>query len=184
MALDVRRGDLTVGVAGCGIMGRGIAQVAAAAGCRVILLDDREGVAAQSRSLAADTFAKLAARGKMPEGKAREAAANPTIFYDNGQPRTIRQVYKALVAQHEGPAALDPGYAVQQMMAGQQQPTVSPNQVVVTYPVPLAPILGTGGNKYPLEALKTAGIDMTKPEAMDRAFKVLEGFVDRLEKLI
>ena len=76
MALDVRRGDLTVGVAGCGIMGRGIAQVAAAAGCRVILLDDREGVAAQSRSLAADTFAKLAARGKMPEGKAREAAAN------------------------------------------------------------------------------------------------------------
>ena len=44
--------------------------------------------------------------------------------------------------------------------------------------------LGTGGSKYPLEALKTAGIDMTKPEAMDRAFKVLEGFVDRLEKLI
>ncbi len=80
----------------------------------------------------------------------REAAANPTIFYDNGQPRTIRQVYKALVSQHEGPSALDPGYAVQQMMAGQQQPTVSPNQVAVTYPVPLAPVLRAGGNSRPV----------------------------------
>jgi oligoendopeptidase F len=44
--------------------------------------------------------------------------------------------------------------------------------------------LGTGGSKYPLVALKQAGIDMSKPEPMDRAFKVLEGFVDRLEKLV
>ena len=49
----------------------------------------------------------------------REAAANRTIFYDHGTPRTIRQVYKALVAQHEGPAGLHPGYAVQQMVASQ-----------------------------------------------------------------
>jgi hypothetical protein len=31
----------------------------------------------------------------------RQAQANRTIFYDNGQPRTIRQVYRALVSQHE-----------------------------------------------------------------------------------
>jgi len=50
----------------------------------------------------------------------REAAANRAIFYDHGQPRTIRQVYKALVAQHDGPSSLHPGFAVQQMLAAQQ----------------------------------------------------------------
>ena len=50
----------------------------------------------------------------------RQAAANKTIFYDHGTPRTIRQVYKALIAQHEGGAHLNAGYAVQQLLA--QQP--------------------------------------------------------------
>lgn len=44
--------------------------------------------------------------------------------------------------------------------------------------------LRAGGSMYPIDALQMAGIDMTKPEPMDRAFKVLEGFVDRLEKLV
>jgi oligoendopeptidase F len=37
---------------------------------------------------------------------------------------------------------------------------------------------------YPIDALQMAGIDMTRPEPMDRAFKVLEGFVDRLDRLV
>lgn len=44
--------------------------------------------------------------------------------------------------------------------------------------------LKAGGSMYVLDALKMAGVDMTQPEPMDRAFKVLEGFVDRLEKLV
>lgn len=44
--------------------------------------------------------------------------------------------------------------------------------------------LKAGSSMYPIEALNMAGIDMTTPEPMDRAFKVLEGFVDRLEKLV
>lgn len=47
-----------------------------------------------------------------------------------------------------------------------------------------ARFLRSGGALYPLEALKLAGIDMTTPAPMDRAFKVMEGFVDRLEKLV
>jgi hypothetical protein len=52
------------------------------------------------------------------------AKANPEIFYANGQPRTIRQVYKALVAQHDGivaaplPADPDPKFVTQQIAAG------------------------------------------------------------------
>ncbi len=44
--------------------------------------------------------------------------------------------------------------------------------------------LAAGGSRYPLDALALAGIDMTTPAAMDRAFGVMAGFVDRLERLI
>lgn len=44
--------------------------------------------------------------------------------------------------------------------------------------------LSAGSSCYPLDALALAGIDMTTPEAMDRAFAVMAGFVDRLEGLI
>ncbi|MBX0327241.1 oligoendopeptidase F [Oscillochloris sp. ZM17-4] len=44
--------------------------------------------------------------------------------------------------------------------------------------------LSAGGSRYPLDALALAGIDMTSPAAMDRAFGVMAGFVDRLEGLI
>ena len=67
-----------------------------------------------------------------------EAAANRTIFYDHGTPRTIRQVYKALVAQHEGPASLHPGYAVQQMMAAQQPG--DPQQAAAAQQIAVPPV--------------------------------------------
>lgn len=44
--------------------------------------------------------------------------------------------------------------------------------------------LKAGSSLYPLDALKLAGVDMTSPEPMDRAFSVLETFVDRLEQLL
>jgi oligoendopeptidase F len=43
--------------------------------------------------------------------------------------------------------------------------------------------LKAGSSLYPLDALKLAGIDMTSSEPMDRAFKVLEGFVNRLDQM-
>jgi hypothetical protein len=79
----------------------------------------------------------------------KAAAANPNIFYDHGQPRTIREVYKALVAGHSGAATLDPGFAAQQMAGGGQ---AVPGQVAVSYPVPLAPLESAGGNSRPVTA--------------------------------
>jgi oligoendopeptidase F len=43
--------------------------------------------------------------------------------------------------------------------------------------------LSAGNALYALDALKLAGIDMTSPAPMDRAFAVLEGFIARLEAL-
>lgn len=44
--------------------------------------------------------------------------------------------------------------------------------------------LRVGGSRYPLETLQLAGVDMRSPEPMDRAFAVLERFVNRLERLL
>jgi 3-hydroxybutyryl-CoA dehydrogenase len=52
-------------VVGAGIMGAGIAQVAAQAGHKVMLFDAREGAAAQARDKLGQTLSSLAAKGKL-----------------------------------------------------------------------------------------------------------------------
>ena len=45
----------------------------------------------------------------------RQARANPTIFYDDGHARTIREVYLSLVSKHTG--AVDTRFGAQQLAA-------------------------------------------------------------------
>ncbi|MCJ7694211.1 MAG: oligoendopeptidase F [Anaerolineaceae bacterium] len=44
--------------------------------------------------------------------------------------------------------------------------------------------LGTGGSLFPLDALKRAGVDMTQPEPVEKAFAYLSSVVDRFECLV
>ena len=44
--------------------------------------------------------------------------------------------------------------------------------------------LKSGGSRYPLEALKMAGVDLTTPEPVSAAFNVLTNLVNRLETLV
>ena len=44
--------------------------------------------------------------------------------------------------------------------------------------------LQAGGSMYPLDALEMAGVDLNTPEAVEIAFGVLSGLVDRLEQLV
>jgi oligoendopeptidase F len=43
--------------------------------------------------------------------------------------------------------------------------------------------LKAGASAYPLEVLRRAGVDLSRPEPIERAFQVMEQYVDRLEKL-
>ncbi len=43
--------------------------------------------------------------------------------------------------------------------------------------------LRLGGSMYPLDSLKLAGVDLTSPEPVEKAFSVLAGLVDRLEQV-
>jgi oligoendopeptidase F len=44
--------------------------------------------------------------------------------------------------------------------------------------------LRAGGSRYPLDALRQAGVDLCSPEPVDAAFAVLAGYVERLEQLL
>ncbi|MDT3735509.1 MAG: 3-hydroxyacyl-CoA dehydrogenase [Denitratisoma sp.] len=75
MKPDIDSPDLTLGIAGAGAMGRGIAQIAAQAGIRVLLFDLAPGAAAAAQQTIASTLSGLAAKGKIAREAADAAAA-------------------------------------------------------------------------------------------------------------
>lgn len=44
--------------------------------------------------------------------------------------------------------------------------------------------LSAGSSRYPLDALREAGVDLTSPAPVDSAFKVMESYIERLEQLV
>src|SRR5436190_18986110 len=74
MAFELRS-DTTVFVVGAGIMGAGIAQVAAQAGHRVRLYDTRDGAAKAACAKLAATLDGLAAKGKLEGAQAKTIAS-------------------------------------------------------------------------------------------------------------
>ena len=71
MTIDLRAAPVLV--VGAGLMGAGIAQVAALAGHPVLLHDARAGAAAQAKARLMATFEGLVAKGRLDPGQARAA---------------------------------------------------------------------------------------------------------------
>jgi 3-hydroxybutyryl-CoA dehydrogenase len=67
MTREIKR----MAVVGAGVMGTGIAQIAAQAGVEVLLFDNREGAAEAARANLGQTLDKLVAKGKVPGSDAQ-----------------------------------------------------------------------------------------------------------------
>ncbi len=67
MALDPNEPNLAVGVVGAGTMGRGIAQVAAVGGMRVLLFDSRAQAAVEARGFIQHMLWRAAEKGRLAE---------------------------------------------------------------------------------------------------------------------
>ncbi|MCZ7655099.1 MAG: 3-hydroxyacyl-CoA dehydrogenase NAD-binding domain-containing protein [Rhodocyclaceae bacterium] len=78
MKPEIHSPNLTLGIVGAGAMGRGIAQIAAQAGIRVLLFDLQPGAAVAARDAIAATLSGLAAKGKIDQAAADAATANIT----------------------------------------------------------------------------------------------------------
>src|SRR3989442_659270 len=79
MPLDVSRPDLSLAVIGTGVMGRGIAQIAAQAGIRALLHDSRPGAAREAKDSISAQLARLAEKGRLERDAVARAQANLVI---------------------------------------------------------------------------------------------------------
>jgi 3-hydroxybutyryl-CoA dehydrogenase len=91
----------TVAIFGAGAMGSGIAQIAAQAGHRVQLFDARFNAAEEAQRRIADTFAALAAKGRLSEAEAKSAAARIDAIHALGDVTSAKLVIEAIVEDLE-----------------------------------------------------------------------------------
>src|SRR6266704_2172211 len=79
MPIDVSRPDLTLAVIGTGVMGRGIAQIAAQAGIRTLLHDSRPGAAREAKDTLLQQLSRLAEKGRLDRDAVARAEASLVI---------------------------------------------------------------------------------------------------------
>ena len=84
-------------VVGAGIMGAGIAQVAAQAGHSVLLFDTRDGAAAQAKDKLAKTLEGLAARGKLSTEAVAQTLSRITAITSLEEAADVGLVVEAIV---------------------------------------------------------------------------------------
>jgi 3-hydroxybutyryl-CoA dehydrogenase len=75
MGFDANKPGLIAGIVGTGVMGRGIAQVAAEGGMTVLLADARLEAVAEAQKFCADMIGRKAAKGQIPEAQAQQVIA-------------------------------------------------------------------------------------------------------------
>ncbi len=121
MALDVQRPDLTIAVIGCGVMGQGIAQVAAQAGCRVLMFDAKGGAAGAAKDAIAGALSRLVERGKLNQAQVTAAL---DLLQPVGQLAdvataqiAIEAIVESLAAKHALLRALEPVVAADCLIA-------------------------------------------------------------------
>ncbi|MFC6671569.1 3-hydroxyacyl-CoA dehydrogenase [Marinobacterium aestuariivivens] len=67
MTFDPNSPRLRLGIVGCGAMGRGIAQIAAAAGLEVLLCDSRDGAAEEAHAFVVQMLERAVAKGRLQQ---------------------------------------------------------------------------------------------------------------------
>jgi 3-hydroxybutyryl-CoA dehydrogenase len=87
----------TVAIIGAGAMGAGIAQIAALAGHRVLLFDNRMQAADNAKAQLGETFSRLAARGKLTADAAAAASARIMPVHALGDCVNATLVIEAIV---------------------------------------------------------------------------------------
>jgi 3-hydroxybutyryl-CoA dehydrogenase len=97
MPFDPNAADLVVGVVGTGTMGRGIMQVAAQGGMRVVAFDEKPGAAQAARDYIAKMLAGLAEKGRLPPGEAEAATGRITVARDLAELGKANVIVEAVI---------------------------------------------------------------------------------------
>jgi 3-hydroxybutyryl-CoA dehydrogenase len=104
--LDVARPDLTLGIVGAGLMGRGIAQIAAQAGVRVLLHDARPEAVDEARAFVRQALSRLVAKGKLAAAEVEATMARIGVAASLEALTPCHLVIEAIVEQLEAKQTL------------------------------------------------------------------------------
>jgi 3-hydroxybutyryl-CoA dehydrogenase len=149
-------------VVGAGIMGAGIAQVAAQAGHRVHLFDAREGAAAQAKSKLASTLDGLVTKGKLAADAASATVARIEPIAALGDAADVRLVVEAIFEDLEAKRAL----------FGQLESIVGADCVLATNTSSISVTALANGLKHPG---RLAGMHFFNPVPLMKLVEVVSG---------
>ena len=103
---DPHSESLTLAVIGAGVMGQGIAQIAAQAGVAVRLYDSFDGVAQHAHATLAGTFGKLVERARFTPAQAQAAMARVSVATSLQELADADVVVEAIIEKLEAKQAL------------------------------------------------------------------------------
>jgi 3-hydroxybutyryl-CoA dehydrogenase len=164
MAIDARRPDLTVGVIGTGAMGRGIVQVAAAGGMRVMMTDSRPGAAQEARDFIGRMLDRAAEKGGMTKDEAVAAVERIAIVGSPADMKPCHVVIEAIVENLEAKQAL----------FGELEKVLAPDCILASNTSSLSVTTIASKMKTPQ---RFAGFHFFNPVPLMRLVEVIEGLL-------
>lgn len=166
MALDATKPDLVVGVVGTGAMGRGIVQVSAQGGMRVVCYDAQPGAAEAAKASIAKVLASLVAKGRVAQSDADGAVSRITVA------DTLAEVAKADVVVEAVIERLD----VKQALFAELDAMAGPDTILATNTssLPVTAIAAKCANPE-----RVAGLHFFNPVPLMRLVEVIPGLKSR-----
>ena len=157
-----RSAHITLAIIGTGAMGRGIAQIAAQAGCRVLLLDTREGAAVEAKDVLGKQWGKLVEKGKLTAEAAAAANARLEIATSTRDLTYANVVVEAIVEQLDA----------KRVLFKELDDIVSADCVLATNTSSLSVTAIAAGTKFPE---RVAGFHFFNPVPLMKVVEVVAG---------
>lgn len=156
--------QVVIGLVGCGVMGRGIAQIAVLAGAEVRLTDSREGAAGAAREELLATFGKLVEKGKLDKTAADAAAAKLVVGKDLNDLAGCHVVVEAIVEHLDAKKSL----------FSTLEDIVSADTILATNTSSLSVTAIAAGLKHPE---RVAGFHFFNPVPLMKIVEAIGGFL-------
>src|SRR5262245_9395629 len=106
MPFDPNASDLIIGVVGTGSMGRGIMQVAAQGGMRVVAYDDKPGAPQAARDYIARMLGGQVEKGRLPQSEADAVLGRITVAGDLAEVGSANLIVEAIIERLDAKRAL------------------------------------------------------------------------------
>ena len=151
-----------MGLVGTGVMGAGIAQIAAQAGVRVRLFDARDGTAQAARDSLDATFAKLVGKGKLTQAAMDSALCNLHVASSLDALHDCDLVVEAIVENLDAKRGL----------LHQLEAIVTPGCILASNTSSLSVTAIAAGCQHPG---RVAGLHFFNPVPLMRVVEVIDG---------